>query len=99
MITWLTIHDESITLSLYIQPGAKSTQISGLHDKSLKIRLAAPPVEGKANTALIAFLAKTLSVSKNKIQLDSGSLSRHKIVTINENFNQEEVLTAFNYTV
>lgn len=99
MITWLTIKDESITLSLYIQPGAKSTQISGLHGESLKIRLAAPPVEGKANTALISFLAKIFSVAKNKIYLDSGSLSRHKIITIEGHFKQEDILKILHYTI
>lgn len=95
MLTWLTINAESISLTLYIQPGAKLTQISGKHDQALKIRLAAPPIEGKANKALITFLAKKLSIPKNRIQLDSGTLSRHKIVTIQGKFQREEIMQVF----
>lgn len=90
---WLTIKEDSFVLSIYVQPGAKSTQVSGEHDGALKIRLAAPPVEGKANAALIAFLAKIFSVAKRDVVLNSGELSRHKIIQINKPSQQEEVVT------
>ena len=51
-----------LILSLYIQPGAKNTQFAGLHGDALKISLAAPPIEGKANKALIKFLANCFQV-------------------------------------
>ena len=73
---------ERITLTLHIQPGAKQTACAGLHGDALKIRLAAPPVDGKANGELIAFLAATLGVSKQDVNIKSGHSSRRKIVEI-----------------
>lgn len=74
--------DGSLVLSLHIQPGAKKTEIAGLHGEALKIRLAAPPVDGKANAALIAFLAKTYGVPKSAVELVSGETSRTKRVRL-----------------
>lgn len=74
--------DGSFVLSLHIQPGAKKTEIAGLHGEALKIRLAAPPVDGKANAALIAFLAKTCGVPKSAVELVSGDSSRTKRVRL-----------------
>lgn len=65
-------------LMIYCQPGAKKTEVQGLHDGRLKIRLAAPPVEGKANDALIAWLSKLIRLPQHSIRLASGELSRMK---------------------
>ena len=81
-MSWLRQTETKLTLTLYIQPGAKKTEIAGLHDDALKIRLAAPPVDGKANAALIAFLAKWLDHPKSSISLKSGQTSRRKIIEI-----------------
>jgi len=82
-MTWLNrAADGSVILTLHIQPGAKKTEITGLHGEALKIRLAAPPVDGKANTALIAFLAKACGVSKSSVELVSGDTSRAKRVRV-----------------
>ena len=67
---------------LHIQPGAKRTECAGMHGEALKIRLAAPPVDGKANDALISFIAKTLGVPKSRVELVSGETSRAKRVRI-----------------
>jgi uncharacterized protein (TIGR00251 family) len=69
-------------LRLHVQPGARRSEIAGLHGDCLKIRLAAPPVEGKANAALVAFLADLLGLSKAAIQLRSGAASRRKTVRV-----------------
>jgi uncharacterized protein (TIGR00251 family) len=79
---WLRQDGGDIVLSLHVQPGAKRTEPAGLHGDALKIRLAAPPVDGKANEALIAFLAKTLGVPKSKVELVSGQTSRAKRIRI-----------------
>lgn len=71
-----------LTLSLHIQPGAKKTEIAGLHGDTLKIRLAAPPVDGKANECLVAFLAKELEVPQAQVELASGATSRRKRLRI-----------------
>ena len=82
-MTWLNrAADDSVILTLHIQPGAKKTEIAGLHGEALKIRLAAPPVDGKANAALIAFLAKACGVSKSSVELVSGDTSRAKRVRV-----------------
>ena len=74
--------DGRLLLTLHIQPGAKKTEVCGLHGDALKIRLAAPPVDGKANAALLAFLAKTCGVPKSAVELISGDTSRAKRVKI-----------------
>ncbi len=79
---WLRQQDGRITLTLHVQPGSKITTISGTHGDALKIKLAAPPVDGKANAALIAFIAEQLGIGKSAIHLKSGQTSRHKIIEI-----------------
>jgi len=80
---WLRVAaDGRITLTLHIQPGAKKTEFSGLHGDALKIRLAAPPVDGKANEALIRFVADSLGLAKSNVNLKSGHASRRKVLEI-----------------
>lgn len=74
--------DGSLTLTLHIQPGAKQTGFAGLHGEAMKIRLAAPPVDGKANAALCAFLAEFCGVPKSAVTLVSGDTSRARRVRI-----------------
>ena len=73
---------DGVVLTLHIQPGAKTSEVVGLHGEALKIRLAAPPVDGKANAALLAFLAAKVSVGRTAVQLLSGESSRAKRVRI-----------------
>jgi uncharacterized protein (TIGR00251 family) len=77
-MTWLVADGDGVTLRLHIQPGAKKTEVAGLHGEALKIRLAAPPVDGKANACLIAFLADRLAVARSAVSLLSGDTSRAK---------------------
>lgn len=74
--------DGTLTLTLHIQPGAKKTEVVGPHGDALKIRLAAPPVDGKANAALLAYVAEVLGVSKSAVELKSGQTSRRKVVAV-----------------
>ncbi len=69
-------------LELYIQPGAKKTSVCGEYNNALKIRLAAPPVDGKANDALLRFLADAFSVPLRNVALIRGELARQKTVVI-----------------
>lgn len=78
--SWLRQSGSDVVLSLHIQPGAKKTEIAGEHGEALKIRLAAPPVDGKANDCLIAFLADRLGIPKSRLDLVSGAASRAKRV-------------------
>ncbi len=81
-MSWLRADGDGVVLTLHIQPGAKRTECAGLHGEALKIRLAAPPVDGKANEALVAFLAKALGVPKSRVELVSGEASRAKRVRV-----------------
>lgn len=74
--------DGRITLTLHIQPGAKKTEFAGRHGDALKIRLAAPPVDGKANEALLKFLAEVLHLPKSAVTLKSGQTSRRKVLEV-----------------
>ena len=74
--------DGRLLLTLHIQPGAKKTEVCGLHGDALKIRLAAPPVDGKANAALLAFVADRLGLPKSAVSLKSGQTSRRKVVEV-----------------
>lgn len=81
-MTWLRAKGNDALLTLHIQPGAKKTEIVGPHGDALKLRLAAPPVDGKANDALLAFLAKRFDIPKARLTLVSGLTSRRKSVRI-----------------
>jgi hypothetical protein len=72
-----------VTLAVRAQPGAKKTAIGGIYGEGaaaqLKIAVQAPPLEGRANEALIAFLAATFGLQKSAVKLISGELSRSKV--------------------
>jgi uncharacterized protein (TIGR00251 family) len=72
----------ALTLCVRAQPGAKRTEIAGLHGEALRIRVAAPALEDRANEALIAFLADTFRVSRRAVTLVSGAKSREKRFSI-----------------
>ena len=83
MSDWLRATGEGrYTLTLHIQPGARKTEIAGPHGDALKIRLAAPPIDGKANEALLRFVAETLHLPKSSVCLKSGQTSRRKVVEV-----------------
>jgi uncharacterized protein (TIGR00251 family) len=69
-------------LELHVQPGARRTEISGLHGERLKIRLAARAVEGAANEALVRFLADLFQVRNQDVKIESGAASRQKRVSV-----------------
>lgn len=73
---------EDLILDCHLQPKASRDELAGLHGERLKIRLTAPPVDGKANAHLLAFLADAFSVSKTQVSLESGLQSRQKRVRI-----------------
>ena len=67
---------------LYCQPGARQTQLAGTHDGKPKIQLKAPPVDGEANKALIAFLSRLCGVPKASISIEMGASGRTKRVEV-----------------
>jgi len=74
--------DGSITLTIHALPGAKRTEVAGIHGDCLKIRLAAPPVEGRANDALVAFFAVSFGVPRRSVTIVRGETGRRKTVRI-----------------
>ena len=79
---WYCWQQEALIIQVRLQPRAKGDEVIGPHGDRLKIRITAPPVEGKANTHLLRFLAKTFQVSRNQVYLLSGATSRDKRVRI-----------------
>lgn len=74
---------DGVTLAVRAQPGAKKTAILGIYGEGesaqLKIAVQAPPIEGRANQALVAFLAERFSLSRSSVVLISGELSKSKV--------------------
>jgi len=82
LIPWAKRVSAGWLFSIYAQHGAKRTEISGLHGHALKVRVAAPPAEGRANDELVAFLAAALGVPKKSVTVVKGARSRRKTVSI-----------------
>jgi uncharacterized protein (TIGR00251 family) len=72
----------TLRLTLHVQPGATRTEVTGTHGDALKVRLAAPPVDGKANAELLRFLAEAFGVPRRNVTLVHGETSRAKVVRI-----------------
>lgn len=89
---WYRREGDIITLVLHVQPGAKRSEIAGLHGEALKIKLAAPPIEGRANEALLRFIADSFKVPLRNVELKQGAQSRHKVLAVNGSRVQPESL-------
>jgi len=70
------------TFRVRVQPGASKNEIVGVQEDALKIRISAPPVQGKANKVLIQFLAKQLAVKRSQVEIVSGHTSRIKTIRV-----------------
>ena len=81
---------ESCKLKIRVQPKASRNQVDGFEEGTLRLRVTAPPTEGKANAGVIALLAKTLGVSKSRLEIVRGQSSRDKVVSI-ETLTEQEV--------
>jgi uncharacterized protein (TIGR00251 family) len=71
-----------VRFDVWVQPRASRTEVAGTHGDAIKIRLAAPPVEGAANAELVAFLAKQLGVPRSAVRIVKGERGRNKVVEI-----------------
>jgi len=70
--------DSAILVRVHAQPRAARNAVAGIHDGALKLRITAPPVEGKANALIVEILAKMFRVPKTAVSLVSGPQSKHK---------------------
>jgi uncharacterized protein (TIGR00251 family) len=73
---------DGVLFEVWVQPRASRTEVAGTHGEAVKIRLAAPPVEGAANAELVAFLAKQLGVSRSAVRIVKGERGRNKVVEV-----------------
>jgi len=81
---WLRFQADTsrLVLRIHAQPNAKTTGAAGLHGDALKVRIAAPAVDDKANHALLTWLATVLKLPRSTLRLSSGATSRRKVVEI-----------------
>lgn len=82
MIATVLSDPARLRLAVRVQPRASRDRVAGVHGETLKIQLTAPPVEGAANAALVAFLAETLGVGRAAVRIVSGEHARQKVVEI-----------------
>lgn len=81
---WCTASTRGVRITVQITPNAKRTEVIGLLDDGLKIRLQAQPIEGKANEALVRYLADRLDVPKSQVSIMYGHTGKRKIIDITE---------------
>lgn len=79
--SWISCQGTQVLLQIWVQPGAKKTEIVGEYNGCLKIKVQAPPVESAANTALLAFLAQKLHLRKNQLYVEKGDTTRKKWIS------------------
>lgn len=84
MNSWYRYTNGNLILNLYIQPGAKCTEVVGLHGEALKIKLASPPIDGRANKTLLQFISTQLHIPLWRIKLLRGEKSRHKTIEVSD---------------
>jgi uncharacterized protein (TIGR00251 family) len=82
----LTSSAQGLSFAVKVLPRASRNSVAGIEEEFLKIRLMAPPVDGKANQALIKFLSKWLAVPQSSVHIQAGLLSRRKVVLV-ENYD------------
>lgn len=79
---WLRSTGADLFVRVHVQPGARVTAIVGTYGDALKVKLAAPPVDGKANACLLAFFAERLGIARSQVELAGGAASRRKLLRI-----------------
>jgi uncharacterized protein len=79
---YLTPTDDGVVVHAFVQPRAARTGLAGVHGDALRIKISAPPVDGRANEALCDFLAGLLHVARSRVSVTSGASSRHKRVRV-----------------
>lgn len=79
---WLKAENGGVVLNIKVQPKSSKSEIVGILNNQLKIKIKAPPVDGLANEELIRFLSKTLRVKQNQISLLTGTTSKTKRIFV-----------------
>ena len=79
---WLRPSASGVSIALIVQPNAKRNEVVGAHGDALKVKIAAPPVEGAATEALLAFIAARVGVKRQAVEILRGATNRQKVVLI-----------------
>jgi uncharacterized protein (TIGR00251 family) len=87
----VVVQKEQIRITVHVQPNAGQNKVAGFRDGVLQVRIAAPPIKGKANQELVKFLSSLLGVSKTNLSIEKGITSRKKTVAI-RGLKRERVL-------
>lgn len=82
MASWYRREGNSLYLQLHVRPGAKKNEYAGLHGDRLKLKIHAPPVDGKANAELVEFISQQFNIGKSSITLLHGTQGRDKTLRI-----------------
>jgi uncharacterized protein (TIGR00251 family) len=82
---------------VHVQPGAKKNEVVGFQEDVLKLKLSAPPVEGRANEALVEFLAELLGVRRRQVSVVMGQKSRDKLIEV-EGLESDQLSTLLQQT-
>jgi uncharacterized protein (TIGR00251 family) len=90
---WLHVEADAIVLDVFVAPRGSRTRVMGTHDQRLKVQLAAPPTEDRANLALVQFLAGILGVARAQVEIVAGGANRCKTVRLAQ-VNPERALLA-----
>jgi uncharacterized protein (TIGR00251 family) len=78
----ITATPAGIRINVHVQPGASKTELAGRHGDALRVRIATPPVDGRANDALVRYLAERLDVPRRAVRIAAGLASRRKVVDV-----------------
>ena len=92
---WCSVHAEGVRLAVQVAANAKKTEVIGVADDLLKIKLHAQPIEGKANDALVRFIAAQLQVPRTAVSVTHGLTSKRKLLLVRSTaLSLDEVLQA-----
>ena len=87
----MSVSENEARIAVRVYPNAARNEVVGLTDGVLQVKVSAPPVKGKANIELIAFLSKALGVSKSRVGIIKGHTARNKVITI-QGLSREDVM-------
>jgi uncharacterized protein (TIGR00251 family) len=79
---WCSVLPTGVRLSVWVTPNARKDEVTGVLEDALKIKLHAPPIEGRANEALIAFIAERFNVPQRAVCIIQGHLGKHKLLDV-----------------
>ncbi len=80
--TWCVAVPGGVRLAVQVTPNARKTEVTGVQDDAVKIKLQAQPIEGKANEALVKFLSNTLSVPRSAVTITHGLTNKRKLIEV-----------------